>query len=74
MKISVQSLFEDYEDDTVELRRDADTARILDGIVFIVLKQTIPSSCAATPTQPAFSKKPWQSCPGRAESARSTSC
>ena len=30
MKISVQSLFEDYEDDTVELRRDADTARILE--------------------------------------------
>ena len=25
MKISVQSLFEDYEDDTVELRRDAET-------------------------------------------------
>lgn len=30
MKISVQSLFEDYEGDTVELRRDADTARILE--------------------------------------------
>ena len=30
MKISVQSLFEDYEDDTVELRRDTDTARILE--------------------------------------------
>ena len=30
MKISVQSLFEDYEDDTVELRRDADTARIFE--------------------------------------------
>lgn len=30
LKISVQSLFEDYEDDTVELRRDADTARILE--------------------------------------------
>ena len=30
MKISVQSLFEDYEDDTVELRRDADTAHILE--------------------------------------------
>ena len=26
----MQSLFEDYEDDTVELRRDADTARILE--------------------------------------------
>ena len=33
MKISVQSLFEDYEDDTVELRRDADTARILEKTI-----------------------------------------
>lgn len=30
MKISVQSLFEDYEDDTVELSRDTDAARILE--------------------------------------------
>mgnify|MGYP004583819213 FL=1 len=30
MKISVQSLFDDYEENTVELNREADTRRILD--------------------------------------------
>lgn len=30
MKISVQSLFEDYEENTVPLSRDADAERILE--------------------------------------------